>query len=296
VLRNFAIMRETAGMTPEILLRALAQAIDNFAARPPSAAPWSLGVCKAIREAAPRKLRDLAWRTGLGRPVRGIVRDDITALTAHGDALAGAFGGDDAEFAARIAYANAFTFSHHLSFGEVYNRNDPTPLWSLYQATEAQDLGPGERQALVPLAWLRDGGVIYGLGLEPTASLAERWTPGGILFVPTSGRSLRLDDFGDLALFLAQAALPITGETLAALIWAIAAPLPFDATLTAAPDLDAFATEEAEIEDHKLSGARVSTLLGVPSTRAPKELPELVLTFEPGAITARYVRGELSWQ
>lgn len=293
-LQSLATMREAPGATAPLLLQVIAQIKDSHGRRPPIGAPWSLAECRVIREAAVRKLAGVSSRAAAGLPLRGMLPDEARALAEHADALAPAFGEDPPEFRVSIAYANAFTYSHHLIFGEPFDRNDPTPIWALAQAAERQRLERDGRQFFVPVSWVRDHGVIWAIGLEPSPRLDVPWSPGGLLFVPDRGRSLRLDDTADLQAFLAELALDVRATTLASLIWVLAAPFPWDAC----PELDAGLVDlcvglEAEHEARRFQGDSAASLLGVATRSADDPLDELVLRFDPPGVRVRYTRGRV---
>lgn len=294
VLRSLLPLREAAGSSPLVLAQAIARLRDTFGARPPVGAPWDLGDCRALHECGIRKLWDVVNRVHYARPLRGVSPQEAAALAEHADALSPAFPDDAPEFRIAIAYHNVFTYQHHLLFAEPVERNDPRPVWTLHEAAAAQALPAGGRHHFTPLAAWPGRGVFWGLGLPPSASYAEPYAPAGFMFVPTRGRSLRLDDLSDLRALLMEAPLEVRPETLASLLWLLAAPFPQGARLELElPRLEDFAAWEAAYEDGKRTGREAQRVLGVGLQTAPPVAPELRLRFDPPGVELRYRPGKL---
>lgn len=294
VLRSLRPLREAPGSSPVVLAQAVARLRDTFGARPPVGAPWDLGDCRALHECGIRKLWDVVNRVQWKRPLRGVSPEEAAALAEHADALAPAFPDDAPEFRIAIAYHNVFTYQHHLIFAEPTQRNDPRPVWTLHQAAAAQSLPPGGRHHLTPLAAWPGRGVFWSLGLPPSPSYAEPCTPAGFILVPARGRSLRLDDISDLRTLFAETPLEIRPETLASLLWLLAAPFPLEARLELdLALLEDFAAWEAAYEDAKLTGRDAQRVLGVGVQTPPPVASELRLRFDPPGVELRYRPGKL---
>jgi hypothetical protein len=283
---------------PEGVLQAVNAQLDAFGRMPPSAAPFGLGISKAILEAAIRKLPILAHRVSYGRPVRGMDQNDVEALAAHADALVPAFGPDDPEFAIGVAYLNAFTYAHHLVLGEAHSRNHPEPVFALAEAAEAQGLSRSEDtdRCFVPLTLVRGAGVIYGVGALPSSDLTQRWTPREWMYVPFGrARSLRLDQLDDLRTFFEIHPLDLGPTTLAGVIHLLLASFPFGARIQLLePDLlDRFVQLEAGSEQAPRAAQLPSALLGVDRTPHAPQLAEIAIRVEPPGVEVRYRRGTI---
>lgn len=302
VLQNLLKMKEMPGVPASAILQAIHSNIDAFARQPITRSPFSLPVSKAILEVAPRKLSFLRSRMNAGEPISGLSPVEIEALAAHADALATSFG-DDPEHAVRVAYFCAFTYRHHLIFGEAWNRNRGEPVTLLDRAFQELPFDSQESDELwVPLSVLRGRGLILAFGPQASASLNERWRPLGLLYVPNAkgGRSLRLDQIPDLIEFFALIRPKITAESIAVLTQLMA--VPFSPETTARFPDDTLAEElaraETEIEDRRaeVTGAeRPSALLGIDRRPEPIELESLEVYFDPPGIWARYEPPRLSF-
>lgn len=294
VLRNLLPLREAPGSSPLLLAQAIARLRDTLGARPPLGAPWSLGDCRILHECGIRKLWDVANRVHGKRPLRGVSSEEAAALAEHADALAPAFPDDTPEFRIAIAYHNLFTYQHHLLFGAPTQRNDPRPVWALYEAAALQALPAGGRHHFTPLAAWPGRGVFWALGLEAGESYAAPYRPAGFMFIPERGRSLRLDDVSDLRSLLAEWPIEIRPETLASLLWLLAAPFPLEARLEMDESLlDSFATWEAAHEDAKFTGREAQRVLGVGLQTPPPLASELRLRLDPPGVELRYRPGKL---
>lgn len=175
----------------------------------PSIAPFPIEICKAIHEAAPRRLAQ--WRE-----VRGLEDDD------RGDVHAGArgFGGESEEDAAwglSAAFLYNLKRDHLFVAGETHDRNDSKPLFELHEAAKGG----------IPVTLIRGRGVVYAEGPKPTPDVDEPWIPTGFVF-----GKLRLHEKEDLRRFLRELALPIEPATLPFLLDWLLAPFPWSTGAT----------------------------------------------------------------
>lgn len=302
VLQNLLKMQETPGVSTLAMLQAVHANIDAFARQPITRSPFSLPVSKAILEVAPRKLSFLLSRMSAGEPLSGLTAVEVEALAAHADALATAFA-DDPEHAVRVAYFCAFTYRHHLIFGEAWNRNRAEPVTLLDRAFQELPFETQRGDELwVPISVLRGRGLILAFGSSTSASLNERWRRQGLLYVPSAkgARSLRLDQIPDLIEFFALLRPKITAESVAGLTQLMAAPFSPETTgrFPDAALAEELARAETEIEDRRaeVTGAeRPTALLGVDRRPETTELEALEVYFDPPGIWARYEPPRLSF-
>lgn len=302
VLQNLLKMKETPGVPASAILQAIHANIDAFARQPITRSPFSLPLSKAILEVAPRKLSFLLSRMSAAEPLSGLSAVEIEALAAHADALATSFA-DDPEHAVRVAYFCAFTFRHHLIFGEAWNRNRAEPVALLERSFQELPFEPQPGDELwVPISALRGRGLILAFGPTTSASLNERWIRRGLLYVPSAKgqRSLRLDQIPDLIEFFALIRPKITAESIAVLTQLMAAPFSPETTgrFPDAALAEELARAETEIEDRRaeVTGAeRPSALLGVDRRPEPTELEALEVYLDPPGIWARYEPPRLSF-
>lgn len=287
ILENLDRLRGHPGVTPEAIIQSLEAVRVQYLNLPPTIAPFPLAVCKAIHEAAPWKLGQLHWRVRWNLPARGLGENEVKAIGAHAEALAG--GPNDARFAAGAAYLNAFTYAHSLVLGEVFNRNNPSPVFDLESAARAQEsVLPG-----VPVCLVRGTGVVWAVGPRPAPDLRERWVPEGFVFVPRRGPSLRLHELDGLREFLRAAKIPVVPESLSVLVHLLLAPFPWESRVKIDPELLArWEPLEAEIADRSSGREEAAKLLGL-ERKGSEFRDELEVRLEPSGTTLVYRPPEL---
>lgn len=203
-LRTYRLSRWTPGASPKELLASIEDFGRRMRGAPPSIAPFSLAVCKAIRESAPRRLS--RWK-----PQRGLDADERESIldgAGHHSREE-----EDAEWSVRAEYLRELYFHHVFIAGEMHAASDPAPVFELAKH------GPG-----IPVTVVRGRGIVFAQGPEPTADVRQPWVPTGFVF-----ESIPLHEIDGLRTFLRRIAPPIHPGTLPFLLHWLHAPFPWNA-------------------------------------------------------------------
>lgn len=274
--------RRYEGATPDGFRPVLRQWRESVEEKPPVAAPWPLGVCKAIAEAAP-------WRLDKGRYARksgpylprGLDDSDRETLLRLAEGHGGTDPGD-AVYGAAAAYGGHLSASRLLCLGEVPSRQDRRPMFDLHEASRRA----ARPKNGIPVAMIRGRGIFWATGRAPSADVYERWTPTGFFYGTTP-----LHELEGLRAFLRDERPPITPSTLAHLIHWLLAPFPWDTRVSGFPE--EWRDLEQKLEDSEQRGRSAAALIGGVKPPPTAQREELTLRLEPQGTTLAYRPGVL---